>query len=215
MQVVGAGVLDPLTVLVHDHERCAADHQTVVGVLGLYEFLSSGECSHAVIVSWRLNYCENAMLTLMTSFLGSAGLRWLLGELIGVFKLREERRAEIEMLRLQAELEAQRSERQRQAVLDAAAAGVKLIEAQREAHTSEASDAMMLEALRQVGQPTGVKWVDAWNGGIRPMLATLSILLIVASAVWPAGVSLTGIVAEVVAGVLGLYVGGRIHATGR
>ena len=86
-------------------------------------------------------------MTALISFLGSAGLRWLLGELLGIFKMREDRRAEVEMLRLQADLERERAERQRLAVADAAAAGVKLIEAQREASASDAADRMMLAAV--------------------------------------------------------------------
>ena len=154
-------------------------------------------------------------MTALISFLGSAGLRWLVGELLGIFKAREDRRAEVEMIRLQAALAREQAERQRQAVADAAAAGVKLVEAQREASAGDAADRMTLEALQQIGRPSGVAWVDGWNGAIRPALASASILLLIGSTIWPAHVVLTPLVAEVVCGVLGLYVGGRIHATGR
>ena len=153
-------------------------------------------------------------MTALISFLGSAGLRWLLGELLGIFKMREDRRAEVEMLRLQADLERERAERQRLAVADAAAAGVKLIEAQREASAGDMSDRMMLEALQQIGRPSGVPWVDALNSSVRPTLAYVSIFLLVGSAIWPAHIVLTGSLGEVVCGVLGLYVGGRVHLKG-
>lgn len=153
-------------------------------------------------------------MTALISFLGSASLRWLLGELLGIFKAREDRKAEIEMLRLQADLERERAERQRQAVQDAAAAGVKLIEAQREASAGEMQDRMMLAAVESIGRPSGIGWVDGWNGAIRPALASASILLLVGSAIWPAHIVLTGALGEVVCGVLGLYVGGRVHLKG-
>lgn len=153
-------------------------------------------------------------MTALISFLGSASLRWLLGELLGIFKAREDRRSEVEMLRLQADLERERAERQRLAVADAAAAGVKLIEAQREASASDAADRMMLAAMEAIGRPSGIAWVDGWNGAIRPALASASILLLVSSALWPAHVVLTGALGEVVCGVLGLYVGGRVHLKG-
>ena len=153
-------------------------------------------------------------MTALISFLGSASLRWLLGELLGIFKAREDRRAEVEMLRLQADLERERAERQRLAVQDAAAAGVKLIEAQREASAGELQDRMMLAAVEAVGRPSGIAWVDGWNGAIRPALASASILLLVGSAIWPAHIALTGALGEVVCGVLGLYVGGRVHLKG-
>lgn len=153
-------------------------------------------------------------MTALFSFLGSASLRWLLGELLGIIKAREDRRGEFEMIRLQADIDRERAERQRQAVADAAAAGVKLVEAQREASAGDFADRMTLEALQQIGRPSGVAWVDAWNGAIRPALASAAILLLVGSAIWPAHVVLTGALGEVVCGVLGLYVGGRVHLKG-
>lgn len=153
-------------------------------------------------------------MTALISFLGSASLRWLLGELIGIFKAREDRRSEVEMIRLQADLAREQAERQRLAVADAAAAGVKLVEAQREASASDFADRMMLEAMEQIGRPSGIGWVDGWNGAIRPALASASILLLVGSAIWPAHIMLTGALGEVVCGVLGLYVGGRVHLKG-
>lgn len=154
-------------------------------------------------------------MTALISFLGSASLRWLLGELLGIFKAREDRRAEVEMLRLQADLERERAERQRQAVKDAADAGVKLIEAQREASAGDFSDRMMLTAMEAIGRPSGVAWVDALNASVRPVMAYVALLLLAGHAVAPEHIVLTGMVGEVVGGVLGLFCGGRIVATGR
>ncbi len=154
-------------------------------------------------------------MTALLSFLGSASLRWLLGELLGIVKAREDRRSEVEMIRLQADLERERAERQRQAVADAAAAGVKLVEAQREASAGDFADRMTLEALQQIGRPSGVAWVDALNASVRPVMAYIALLLLAGSAIAPEHVVITGMVGEVVGGVLGLFIGGRIHATGR
>lgn len=154
-------------------------------------------------------------MTALISFLGSASLRWLLGELLGIFKAREDRRAEIDMLRLQADLERERTALQRLAVADAAAAGVRLVEAQREASASDFADKMMLEAMEQIGRPSGVPWVDALNASVRPVMAYVALLLLAGHAVAPEHIILTGMVGEVVGGVLGLFCGGRIVATGR
>ena len=129
-------------------------------------------------------------------------------------KAREERNAEIAMLQLQHNLDREREEWRRQSVKEAAEQGVKLVEAQSVAAQYQA-DAMMLEAIRQIGVPSGIKWLDAWNGGIRPFLATVSILVLVGSVLFPAHVVITGLFGEIVAGVLGSYVGGRVHVTGR
>ena len=153
-------------------------------------------------------------MSALFSFLGSAAFRWLMGEVMGMVKAREERNAEIAMLQLQHNLDREREEWRRQSVKEAAEQGVKLVEAQSVAAQSQA-DAMMLEAIRQIGVPSGIKWLDAWNGGIRPFLATVSILVLVGSVLFPAHVVITGLFGEIVAGVLGLYVGGRVHVTGR
>ena len=153
-------------------------------------------------------------MTALFSFLGSASLRWLLGELIGIFKAREDRRGEVEMIRLQADIAREQAERQRQAVADAAAAGVKLVEAQREASAGDFADRAMLEALQQIGRPSGVAWVDALNASVRPVLAYVSLLLLAGSAIAPEHVVITGMVGEVACGALGLYVGGRVHLKG-
>ena len=153
-------------------------------------------------------------MTALISFLGSASLRWLLGELLGIIKAREDRRAEVEMIRLQADLERERAERQRLAVQDAAAAGVKLVESQREASAGDFADRMTLEALQQIGRPSGVAWVDALNASVRPVLAYVSLLLLAGSAIAPEHVVITGMVGEVACGALGLYVGGRVHLKG-
>ena len=154
-------------------------------------------------------------MSALLSFLGSAAARWLLGEVLAVWRQREDRRSEIAMMELQHRLDAERAQWQRQAVADAAAQGVKLVEAQAVAAQAQASDAMMLEAMRQIGQPSGVRWIDGWNAAIRPGLATVSVLLLAGNAVWPDVVVVTGLLGEIVAGVLGLYVGGRVQATGR
>ncbi len=154
-------------------------------------------------------------MSALFSFLGSAVFRWLFGEILGMVKAREERNAEIAMMQLQHTLDREREEWRRQSVKEAAEQGVKLVEAQSVAAQSQAADAMMLEAMRQIGTPSGIKWLDAWNSAIRPGLATASILLLIGNAIWPQTVIITGLFGEIVAGVLGLYVGGRVHVTGR
>lgn len=149
------------------------------------------------------------------SFIGGTAFRWLFGEVMGFFKARQEHKQELEMLRLNHELAAQQAQWRRDEIAAQAAAGVQVIEAKAEADDRGFANAMTLEALRQIGQQSGIAWVDAWNQSIRPLLATVAIVLIVGNAIAPAHVALTGVVLEVVCGILGLFVGGRIHATGR
>ena len=163
------------------------------------------------------------------SFLGGTAFRWLFGELIGFFKARQEHQQEIERLRLEHDLERERAQWQREAAQDAAAAGLRVIEAQSEAARGAAADAAFVAAVQAVGavseqagavaqRPGFVGWLAgfavALNAFIRPELAQVSILLIVGNAIWPQHVALAGLVGEVVCGALGLFVGERIRQRG-
>lgn len=155
------------------------------------------------------------MFTGLFSFLGGTAFRWLFGEVIGIIKARQDHQQELERLRLSFDHDAQRHQWQQQAIAAHAAAGVQVIEAQAQASAGAAADAAFLAAAQQLGQPSGVRWVDGFNSLIRPELAQVSILLLVGHALWPDAVMLAGIVGEVVCAALGLFLGGRIGATGR
>jgi hypothetical protein len=152
---------------------------------------------------------------MLTTFLGSTAFRWLAGEVVGFFKAKQEHKHEIEMARVNMEIAAHQSELRRIEIEAAADAGVKIIEAKSEAHREGVMDDAWLSAVQSIDKPSGIKWVDAFNKLIRPELAQISIFLVVANAIWPQHVILTGIVGEVVCGALGLFIGGRISSTGR
>jgi hypothetical protein len=152
---------------------------------------------------------------MLTTFLSSTAFRWLAGEVVGFFKAKQEHKHEIEMARVNMEIAAHQSELRRIEIESAADAGVKIIEAKSEAHREGVMDDAWLSAVQSIDKPSGIKWVDAFNKFIRPELAQISIFLVVANAIWPQHVILTGIVGEVVCGALGLFIGGRISSTGR
>ena len=137
------------------------------------------------------------------------------GEIVNFLKSAQEHKHEQAMIRLNLEVATHQAELKRAEIQAAADAGVKVIEAQREAHTSAADDDAWLTAVGSIDKPSGVKWVDAFNKLIRPELAQISIILVAANAIWPEHVILAGIVGDVVCGALGLFIGGRISSTGR
>lgn len=149
------------------------------------------------------------------SFLGGTAFRWLFGELIGFFKAKQEHAQEIERMRLSHDQDNDRHKWQQEAIAAQAAAGVKVIEAQAEASAHAMADQMLLTTMETMGKPSGIQWIDGFNALIRPELAQVSIILLVASAIWPKDIVLTGIVGEVVCAALGLFLGGRIGSTGR
>lgn len=155
------------------------------------------------------------MITGLFSFFGGTAFRWLFGEVLGFLKAKQEHAHEVALMSLSFDQDKQRHEWQQAAIAAHAAAGVQVIEAQAEATARGAADTMMLTAIEQIGRPSGIAWVDAWNAVIRPLLATVAIILVAGQAVAPEHIVLQGVVLEVVCGILGLFIGGRISSTGR
>ena len=154
-------------------------------------------------------------MSALISFLGGTAFRWLFGELMGFLNKAQDHKHEQDMIRLNLEMDKERSALKRAELQAAADAGIKVVEAQAEAAHTAVMDQAWLSAVQGIDKPSGVAWVDGWNKAIRPALATASILLIIGNAVAPAHVVLTGVVLEVVCAVLGLFCGGRISSTGR
>ena len=152
----------------------------------------------------------------MLSFLSGAAFRWLLGEVLGFLKARDEHKAEIERMRLQHELDADRHKWQQEAIAAQAAQGLRVIEAQTTAAGEAAADAAFLAAVQGVSRAgERADWIGAWNASIRPALATVGILLLAGNALAPAVVVLSPLLLELICAVLGVFVGERIRARGQ
>lgn len=151
----------------------------------------------------------------LISFLGGTAFRWLVGELLGWFKARDERAAELAMLRLQHDLERERHQWQQDAIAAQARAGIQVIEVQSQAARDAAADLAFSQAVAGAAQAQQrADWIGAWNASIRPALATMAIVLIAAQALAPQAVVLTPLVLELICAVLGVFVGERIRARG-
>lgn len=148
------------------------------------------------------------------SFLGGTAFRWLFGEIISVIKANQEHKQELAMLTVQHTQARDQHEWRVAEIQAAAAAGVQVVEAKREAETQGFMDRAFLAAVEMTGKQTGIQWVDAWNASIRPLLATVAILLLVGQSVAPQHVVLSAFVSEVCGMALGIFVGGRIAAKG-
>lgn len=149
------------------------------------------------------------------SFVGGAAFRWLLGELLGWLKARDEHRLELERLRLQHDQDRDRAQWQRETMAAAAAEGLRVIEAQSVAARAQSADDAFLAGIAGINAASQrMDWIGAWNAAIRPALATVGILLLVAQALAPSWVTLTALMVELIAAVLGLFVGERIRARG-
>lgn len=147
-------------------------------------------------------------MSALISFLGGSAFRMIWGELSAYFKAKQEQAFEIERMKLQGEQEAAQHLRMMESIKQQAELGVKTIETQRDADIARVEADAWLSAVRTVGTQTGIGFVDLWNGVIRPLLATLSITVVVAEVVHN-GFVLSDWDRELVAAILGIYVADR------
>lgn len=155
------------------------------------------------------------MISALFSFFGGTAFRWIFGEVLSFLKAKQEHEHEMALIRLNLDVEKARAELRKAEIAAAADAGVKVIEAQAEAASQVTMDQAWLSAVQGIDKPSGITWIDGFNKFIRPELAQVSIFLLAGHAIWPDVVRLEGIVLEVICGVLGLFIGGRITSTGR
>lgn len=148
------------------------------------------------------------MFGALFSFLGGSAFRMVWGEVASWMQKKQDHEFELERLRMQGSLDAAQHDREVAMIRLQADLGVKVIEAQRDAAMAGIEADAWLQAVRDVGKQTGIKFLDIWNGSVRPLLATLAILVVVAEVV-TLGFVLSDWHKELVAAILGIYVADR------
>ena len=154
------------------------------------------------------------MFTAILTFFGSAAARVAIGKLFDFIEKWQDSKTELARMELQARLDAAAHDRNLALLVKQHELGVKLVEAKSDADTAAALLDAFQEAVRATRDKSGILWLDAWNGAIRPFLATLACGLWVA-ALWQQGGALTPWDRDLISMALGIFVGGRIAATGR
>lgn len=162
------------------------------------------------------------MLTTLISFFGGSIFRTLWGGISSAFTAwnaakvaAAEHGYEIERMKLQGELDAAQFARNQDAVRLQAELGAKTIQVQAEADLGRLDATAFNTAVELTGKSTGVAWVDAWNGAIRPGLASVSIALFAASEIYTAFATLghTWALSEnawaLIGSALGIYIADR------
>lgn len=148
------------------------------------------------------------MLSALISFLGGTAFRMIWGELSSYLNKKQDHRFETERLQLEAAIDQERHARDLERIRLQADLGVREIQIAADNAISKVEVDAWFETVREVGKPTGLKWLDGWNGAVRPLLATLAILAVVAQIVandfalseWDQGL---------ISAILGLYVADR------
>lgn len=111
------------------------------------------------------------------SFLGGSAFRAIWGSASAFLEKRQDHKHEIERMRLQMTLDDAAATRAQAAIRQQAELGIKTIGVQADADVSRIEADAFRAAMERAAQPTGIRWVDAWNGIIRPSYATCALFL--------------------------------------
>lgn len=117
------------------------------------------------------------MFEALFSFLGGSVFRMIWGEVSAWYNKRQDHQFEIERLQLQAQLEDKAHQRMQDSLRLQNELGIKTIEAKSHAEELTAEAEAFAIAMKEAFKPTGIAWVDAWNGIIRPSAATIALSL--------------------------------------
>lgn len=144
------------------------------------------------------------MLSALLSFLGGSAFRLIWAELSGWIQERRDHKHELERMRLQEELDAKQHARNLEAIRLQHDLGVKVIEVKATADMGRQELDAWAKAIEAAGRPTGIYVVDLWNGIIRPLAASIAIVLWVA-ALNEQGWKMTEWDKELVGAILGFF----------
>jgi len=130
------------------------------------------------------------------------------GEVSSYFTRKQEHSLEMERMKVQGDLEAAQHARNLESIRVQADLGVKTIQVQAEADLARTDAEAWAGAVTAVGRSTGIKFLDIWNGSVRPLLATISIAVVLFE-VMKNGFILSEWDKELVSAILGIYVADR------
>ena len=147
-------------------------------------------------------------MSALLTFLGGSAFRMVWGEVSAFIKNRQEHAQEIEMIKIQADIEAAKHERLQEALKVQHSMGIQTVQVQAEADLSRIDAEGFYTAVESSNKPSGVLWVDGWNAAIRPAAATIVILLWV-MALNRAGFVMSDFDKELVGVILGFFFANR------
>ncbi len=119
-------------------------------------------------------------MTAILSFLGSAVFRWILEKLFGLVERKQDHAQEMQLRELQEKIDSGAHERNLELLAKQAALKVQLTELEHRGAVEMREYDGLVESIK-AAQPTGNKWIDGWNGSIRPFVATTCAVLWVAT----------------------------------
>lgn len=148
------------------------------------------------------------MFGALFSFLGGSAFRMIWGEIASFIQKKQDHQHELEMQKLQADLEAGRHTRDIERIRLQSDLKVTEVKVMGDVAIQGKEMDAFIEGIKAAAIPTGVKWVDAWNGTIRPAAATVALCLWVFALV-KAGFITDDWDRELVGVILGFYFADR------
>lgn len=118
------------------------------------------------------------MITSLIAFFGGSIFRMLWGEISSFLGKKQDNTHEMDMMRLQGSLDAEAHARNLESMKAQSDLGIQIIREQGAATSSITETNAWLEAVKGTTQSVGIKFIDAWNGIIRPLVATWSVIII-------------------------------------
>lgn len=144
----------------------------------------------------------------LIAFLGGSAFRMVWGELSAYFTHRQEHAHEIERMKLQGSLDAEQHARNLDAIRVQASLGVQAIPVQADSGADQFDTNIWAQTVADIGKQTGIKFIDYWNGAIRPWLATMASAVVLFEIIRN-GFVLSDWDRELVGAILGIYVADR------
>lgn len=148
------------------------------------------------------------MFSALFSFLGGSAFRMVWGEVSAYLTKRQEHKQELERMRLQSDLDDKRHQRDTERIRLQADLQVREVQVVGDLAIQKTEAQAFVEAMKNAMKPIGIWWVDAWNGSIRPAMATVALSMWVL-ALYRAGFVPTGWDLELIGGILGFYIADR------
>ena len=118
------------------------------------------------------------MFAALLSFLGGSVFRMLFGEISSWMNKKQDHAHEMDRMRLQGELDNSQFLRNQDALRLQAELGVKLVQVKAEAVVDQIEADGWLAAVKGTTQTIGIWFIDAWNGVIRPFVATWAVIMV-------------------------------------
>lgn len=148
------------------------------------------------------------MFTAIVSMLGGSAFRAIWGEVSDWFTTRQNHKQELERLQAQEAIDAAAHARNLESMRLQSDLGIKLIEVQGSQALSGVEGSAWADIVTSTAKTTGIFFIDAWNGSVRPLLATLAICVVIAGFV-KNGFVMSEWDRDLVGAILGIYLADR------